>query len=188
MVGLQALNLCILGSTPSPAAMKKEEFLYENEFKALNAAKIDYAVCGGLAVILYGYSRLTADLDLIVSLKKQNLMKLYDTLIGLNYRTQAPIKREVFVEREKLEKLAEEKNMKVVCFQNTEDPMKVIDIGVNLPKNQEILKSKKYIKIDGFSIPIISIDDLIKMKEGLARPRDLIDVENLKKIKKEKRR
>ena len=176
------------GSSPGLATMKKEqeEILYEKEFKALNAAKIDYAVCGGLAVILYGYSRLTADLDLIVSLEKQNLAKLYDTLIGLNYRTQAPIKREAFIERETLEKLAEDKNMKVVCFQNIEDPMRVIDIGVNLPKNQEILKSKKYLKIDGFSIPIISIDDLIKMKEDLARPRDLIDVENLKKIKKEK--
>ena len=182
------MNLCILGSTPSPAAMRKEgeKFLYESEFKALNAAKIDYAVCGGLAVILYGYTRMTADLDLIVSLKKQNLENLYNILIGLGYRLRIPIKKDVFIEREMLEKLADEKNMKVVSFQSTEDPMKVIDIGVNLPRSQEILKRKKYLKIDGFRVPIISIDDLIKMKEDLGRPRDMVDVENLKKIRQEK--
>lgn len=76
--------------------------------------------------------------------------------------------------------------MKVVSFYNKEDPFKIIDIGVNLPKNQEILKRKKYMRMDGFSIPVISMEDLIKMKEELGRARDINDVENLKKIKKGK--
>ncbi len=89
----------------------------------------------------------------------------------------------VNLEKEKLEKLAGEKNMKVVSFYNLKDYFKVIDIGVNLPKNQEILGRKKYTKIDGFKIPIVSVNDLIKMKEESGRLRDLNDVENLKKIK-----
>ncbi len=165
----------------------KEEILYEEVFKKLNKTKIDYAVCGGLAVIIYGYTRLTADLDLIVSLKKENLEKLYDALIEMGYKSQAPVKKEEFADKEILGKLAEEKNMKVVSFYNKNDPFKVIDIGVNLPRNQEILKRKKYIKINDFKIPVISINDLIKMKKELGRNRDIIDVENLKKIKKEKR-
>lgn len=177
----------IPGSNPGPAAMKKKnEILYEEVFRALNKAKIDYAVCGGLAVILYGYSRLTGDLDLTVNLERKNLEKLYDVLIGLGYKSRIPIGKNQFADKENLEKLAKEKNMKVVSFYNLEDPFKIIDIRVNLPKNQEILKRKKYDKIDDFDIPVISIDDLIKMKEDLARPRDLIDVENLKKIKKGK--
>ena len=165
----------------------KEDILYEEVFLALNGAKIEYAVCGGLAVVLYGYARLTMDLDLIVGLEKENLEKLYDILIQLNYKPQIPIAKKEFVQKEKLEKLAEEKNMKVVSFYNAKDPFLVIDIGVNLPKIAEILKHKKRIKMNGFTVPIILIYDLIKMKEDLARPRDLIDVENLKKIKKEKR-
>lgn len=167
--------------------LKKEKIPYEEVFLALNKEGIDYAVCGGLAVVLYGYTRLTIDLDLIVSLEKENLEKLYDTLIKLNYKPQIPIKREVFILKEKLERLAEEKNMKVVSFYNPKEPMSVVDIGVNLPGISGILKKKKLTKIDGFKVPMIFIDDLIKMKEDLARPRDLIDVENLKKIKKEKR-
>jgi len=75
----------------------------------------------------------------------------------------------------------------VVSFHNLEDPFKVIDIGVNLPQVSEILKSKKYIKVDNLNIPTISINNLIKMKENLGRKQDLIDVENLKRIKEQKR-
>lgn len=55
--------------------MKDQQELipYEEVFRALNKAKIDYVVCGGLAVILYGYTRLTADLDLIVGLEKEKI-------------------------------------------------------------------------------------------------------------------
>lgn len=164
---------------------KEEEILYEEVFKKLNEEKIDYAVCGGLAVIIYGYTRLTADLDLIVDLKKKNLAKLYNVLVGMGYQSKIPIKKEEFINKETLEKLARKKNMKVVSFYDRNDPFKVIDVGVNLPQNKEILKRKKDIKIDGFSIPIVSIDDLIKMKENLGRARDIADVKNLKKIKKE---
>lgn len=165
---------------------KQEEILYEEVFRALNKAKINYAACGGLAVIIYGYDRFTGDLDLIVGLDKENLSKLYDTLIKLNYKLRVPIKKEQFIDKDKLEKLAEEKNMKVVSFYNLKDPFKIIDVGVNLPKNQEILKRKKDVKIGGLSIPIVSFDDLIKMKKELGRRRDLDDVENLKKAQKGK--
>lgn len=165
---------------------RRDEILYEEVFKALNKAKIDYVVCGGAAVVFFGYTRLTIDLDIIVSLEKENLNKLYDVLKELGYRSRAPIKREEFIQKERLEELADEKNMKVVSFYNPNDPFKVVDVGVNLPNIAEILKRKKYIKVKSLNIPIIMIDDLIKTKEELARPKDLIDVENLKKIKRER--
>lgn len=166
----------------------KEEILYEEVFRAFNKTGIDYAVCGGLAVVLHGYIRFTADLDLIVGLGKNNLEKIYDVLERLDYKLRVPIKREEFIDKKIMDKLSVEKNMKVVSFFNLKDNFKIVDIGINLPDNEEILKRKQYIKIDGFSIPIISIDDLIKMKEEAGRSRDLTDVENLKEIKKEKRR
>ena len=104
------------------------------------------------------------DLDLIVGLDEVNLERLYEVLKQLNYQPSIPIKKEEFVRKEKLRRLAIEKNMKVVSFHNLEDPFKVIDIGVNLPQVSEILKSKKYIKVDNLNIPTISINNLIKMK------------------------
>ncbi|MDP3726897.1 MAG: hypothetical protein Q8Q96_01110 [bacterium] len=164
--------------------MEKEEFLYQEIFEALNKAKINYLVCGGAAVVLFGSPRMTADLDLIVSLDKENLENLYNVLIKLGYALKIPIKKEDFIQKETLQKLAKEKNMKVVSFYNLKDPFEIIDIGVNLPGIPEILKNKKYITVKNSDIPIISMDDLIKMKKAVARPKDLIDVENLEKIKK----
>lgn len=164
--------------------MAQQEIIpYEEVFKALNKAKVDYVVCGGAAVVILGFTRLTVDLDLIVSLDKGNLNKLYDVLMQLGYKTRVPIKKDEFTQREILEKLGKEKNMKVMSFYNPKDAFKTVDIGVNLPYIPQILKRKKTIKAGNLNIPVIFIDDLIKMKAALARPKDLIDVENLKKIK-----
>ena len=167
---------------------QKEIIPYEEVFRALNKAKVDYLVCGGTAVVLLGFARLTVDLDLVVSLDKENLEKLYDVLMELNYKAKIPIKKEEFIRKEKLTELAKKKNMKVVSFYNSKDPFKIVDVGVNLPNISKILENKKYIKIKDLAIPIILIDDLIKMKEDLARKQDLIDVENLKKIKQHEKR
>ena len=42
--------------------------LLEPIFDALNRADVRYVVVGGLATVLHGYARLTADVDLIVDL------------------------------------------------------------------------------------------------------------------------
>ncbi len=39
--------------------------LYEPLFRALNASEARYVVVGGVATVLHGYARLTADIDLI---------------------------------------------------------------------------------------------------------------------------
>jgi hypothetical protein len=121
-------------------------------------------------------------------LEKENLEKLYDVLKKMGYHFNIPIKREDFIDKGALEKLAVTKNMKVVSFYNSKDPFKIIDIGVNLPGASKILQAKKNIKVGDLSIPTILIENLIEMKEELARPKDLIDVENLKKIKKYEKR
>ena len=139
-------------------------------------------------VVLFGSPRLTADLDLIVSLEKENLENLYNVLTKLGYALKIPIKKDDFINKETLQRLAKEKNMKVISFYNLKDPFEVIDIGVNLPGIAEILKNKKNIRAKKSNIPIISIDDLIKMKKAVGRSQDLIDVENLENIKKHEKR
>jgi hypothetical protein len=42
--------------------------LFEPVFLALNNAEVRYVVVGGLATVLHGYARLTADIDLVVDL------------------------------------------------------------------------------------------------------------------------
>jgi len=165
-------------------AKRWEIIPYEEVYRALNEVKIDYLVCGGAAVVMLGFSRVTVDLDLIVGLGKENLEKLYNVLIKLGYKFNTPIKKIDFIYATKLKQLETEKNMKVVSFYHPKDPFKIIDIGVNLPSVSLILRNKKFIKVDDLSIPVIFVDDLIKMKEDLGRPKDLIDAQNLRAINK----
>jgi len=49
--------------------------VYEDIFTKLNERKVNYLVVGGIALVLHGVVRLTADLDLIVKLQSDNLAK-----------------------------------------------------------------------------------------------------------------
>ena len=45
----------------------------ETIIKALNAAKVEYLIVGGLAVGAHGYDRLTVDVDLVIGLQPENI-------------------------------------------------------------------------------------------------------------------
>ncbi len=59
---------------------------YESVFKALQENNVRYAVAGGVALVLHGVVRFTADLDLIVDLEPENLSRFVHTMSGLGYR------------------------------------------------------------------------------------------------------
>jgi hypothetical protein len=54
--------------------------LYIPFFEALNDTQVRYVVVGGLATVLHGYARLTADIDLMVDLESAELRKGIDAL------------------------------------------------------------------------------------------------------------
>lgn len=46
---------------------------FKRLFNTLNKCGVEYLVCGGIAVNLYGIERATADIDITVSLDEENL-------------------------------------------------------------------------------------------------------------------
>jgi len=42
---------------------------------ALSSAKVEYLIVGGLAVNAYGYERLTRDVDLVIGLQPDNIIR-----------------------------------------------------------------------------------------------------------------
>jgi hypothetical protein len=55
-------------------------------FSALNAVDVKYLVVGGLAVNAYGYERLTRDVDLVIGLEPENIIRGLRALLGFGYR------------------------------------------------------------------------------------------------------
>lgn len=73
---------------------------YEEIFRELNRRKIDYVVVGGVAVVMHGVVRLTADLDLMVHLEEKNLTKFVEVMNELGYKPKVPVKAESFIDPE----------------------------------------------------------------------------------------
>jgi hypothetical protein len=158
---------------------------YEEVFRALNKARVDYVVAGGVAVVLHGYVRFTADLDLIIRLESENIDRFFDVLAALGYRIRLPVTREQFKVKKNREDWIKKKGKRVFSFYHAKSPLKMIDIFVREPMSfRKIIGRVKRIKVKDIDIPVLCLDDLIRLKNAAGRPQDLIDVMNLKGIHK----
>ena len=137
----------------------------------LEKHKVDFLLVGGYAVVLHGYIRSTGDMDLWIERTNENYQKLKKVYLDFS----API----FPEEQ---------------FSNP--IFNVWGIGVE-PSKIEILtqvdgllfdesyKKRKYFKVDKLQIPYIDFEDLIKNKLASGRYKDLADIEQLNKLKKD---
>lgn len=70
----------------------------EQILAALNAETVRYLVVGGVAVVLHGHLRTTADLDLVVELAPDNARRALAALAKLGFRPRAPVPAEHFLD------------------------------------------------------------------------------------------
>jgi len=132
----------------------------------LNENKVEYLVVGGYAVIIYGYPRLTIDIDIWINPVNVNAEKVIKTIKDFGFS---------------FDNLTEED------FRKSDN---VIQLG-RPPYRVDILTSiegmdfnkcykRKYIYIkDDLIINFISRKDLIENKKNVGRNKDLDDVSNL---------
>jgi hypothetical protein len=59
---------------------------YRTIFKDMNEASVDYIIVGGLAVNFYGVPRMTYDLDLMIALNPENILKLVSRFSAWGYQ------------------------------------------------------------------------------------------------------
>ncbi len=157
-------------------------------FKKLNEKKIRYVVAGGVAVNLYGIPRMTYDVDLILDLEDKNIEKFLRLLEQWGFKPRVPVNIMDFADKDKRESWIKRKNMKAFNLFNPEWAISEIDIVIDSSVDyKKGHKRANYITLHGVSIPVISIDDLIKMKQAADRQQDKSDVKYLKKLKNEEK-
>jgi len=159
-------------------------FFYEEILKAFKRQKIKYVIVGGIAVNLLGSMRSTADLDILVKMSDDNLVKIVKILKKYGYRTKQPVDPMKIADKETRKDWIKNKHMKAFNFYK-EDELKEVDIIIESPVSfEEAQENSIRIKIDNLILPVISINKLIKMKRKTGRAIDKLDIEELKKIKK----
>ena len=162
--------------------------IYEEIFRDFELKDVRYLVVGGMAVNLYGYVRLTVDLDIMADLSENNLSKIIEVMQKFGYTPRVPVNPHEFLSEEKREKWIRKKGAIVFTFIDLEEPFKHIDIFLSNPIDfEEAYSRKELIEIGGIKVSIVSIDDLMKMKASTGRPRDREDIHHLERIKGLKR-
>jgi predicted nucleotidyltransferase len=158
---------------------------YIEVFKKLNEKEVRYLIIGGVAVNLYGFPRLTFDLDLMLDLNDfKSVSGFVDSMNELGFKPVIPVKIEDFIDPENRRTWSQEKNMKVFSLYNPLKEIERVDVLVeNYINFNEAYDRRKNIDAQGITLPLLSIDDLINIKKIANRKRDIIDIEALEKIK-----
>lgn len=133
---------------------------------AFAAAKVEYAVVGGVAVNAHGYARATNDLDIFIRPTEENARAAFEALISLGVSLEG-------IEPNDL--LDEEENLR---FGPAEDHVDILPSIGEMPFEQ-VWRNRIETEIGGLPVPFISKADLIQNKQQVGRLRDLADAEEL---------
>lgn len=137
----------------------------------LNTQGIDYSVIGAVALNQHGYRRFTEDIDLLMT--PEGLETFQRTLVGRGYRPAFPGATKKFRQTKH--------NVPIEIITSGEYP------GDGRPKPVQFhAPSERYVVIDG--VKTVDLTTLIELKlasgmSGLARLKDLADVQELIRVK-----
>jgi hypothetical protein len=158
----------------------------ERVFAALEAAGARYLVVGGVAVVLHGHPRFTADLDLAVALDDANVEAVLAALGGLGYRPRAPVPLRAFADAAQRADWIRTKGLTVFSLSSPELPATEVDLFVEDPLPFELAWPRRLrADLGGLEVSVASLGDLIEMKRRAGRPQDLEDVRHLEAIARE---
>lgn len=145
--------------------------------KALVKEDVKYAIAGGWAVAFHGAVRGTVDLDIVIKLTENNFRHAVKAMGALGLESRLPVTVDEVIQFR--EEYVKNRNMKAWRFMNPKNPAEIVDIL--LIEDLRNLKVKK-VPIGKDEIPIVSLEDLIRMKRNSGRPQDLEDIKALEML------
>ncbi|OGG52149.1 hypothetical protein A3D72_03375 [Candidatus Uhrbacteria bacterium RIFCSPHIGHO2_02_FULL_57_19] len=163
---------------------------YATFFRELQHSGVSYVLCGGLAIVLQGFRRFTADIDIIISLQIENVLRFVELVSRLGYRPRLPIPAVELADPEKRRFWREEKGAQVFTFCDPSSPYRQIDVFISEPIPFEELHAASILRCDSdFEIRVASIEHLLRMKRQIQPPRDhdTIDILMLERMLSDRR-
>ncbi|NCN26282.1 nucleotidyltransferase [bacterium] len=140
-------------------------------------SEIEFVVVGGFAGVLHGSTLVTRDLDLCTILTSENIEKLRKSLAEFNPRHRMTVNKLSFLEAppkgQQVNNLYLETSLGVVDFISS-----ITGVG----DFERVSTKADTVKLNGQSIKVINISDLISAKEAMGRAKDLLSASELKAI------
>jgi len=140
-------------------------------------AEVEFVLVGGLAASIHGSSLTTRDVDICCRFDEVNLMKIQESLADLHPVHRMRPDLSLNLTREQCKGL---KNLYIKTDLGVIDCLgSVLGVG----DYDEVSKHSMALTLPIGTIHILDIDTLIKAKEAMGRPHDLITVQHLKAVK-----
>jgi hypothetical protein len=135
--------------------------------KALDQNQIDYALCGGLAMAIYGLPRATVDIDILI---REDALERVLALAGkLGYTLRG---KDLDFETIKIRRVSK-------VDSETKDVL-TLDMLLVTSEIRDIWETRVRAKLEGGQLSVVSKPGLIALKEMSGRPQDLADIAALK--------
>lgn len=145
------------------------------EFKQLIAIfsqkKIEYALCGGLAMAVYGFARATIDIDVLIP--PEHLEKSMTIAKKLGYTIEAiPMK---FADG----KIKIHRQSKI---DDASDDLLMLDFLIVTPILRDVWESRISVEWEDQQLSVVSREGLIQLKSLRGSGQDMDDIQKLKEV------
>ncbi|MEA1969066.1 MAG: hypothetical protein U9N77_12715 [Thermodesulfobacteriota bacterium] len=139
-----------------------------SEFKK---ERIEYALCGGLAMAVYAFPRATLDIDILIEPETLEKTKTVAKRLGFTFDAGLMKFSGGAVQIYRLTKISSETN----------EPL-MLEMLLLTPELKDVWESKKILTWDEGNLPIVSPKGLIKLKSMRLSGQDQDDIKNLESI------
>jgi hypothetical protein len=147
------------------------DFRPDRIFAALASHEVAYVAVGGIALIAHGVVRATVDVDLIPSPDPANLERLAGAIRSLDGVPHGEPQTEVTAEL-----LARDANMRFVTSAGQVDLLRAAQYRRLYP---DLDARAIEAEVEGTRVRVAARNDLIRLKAGSGRDRDLLDIGDL---------
>jgi hypothetical protein len=147
--------------------------------RRLTTRGVDFVVIGGIAAVLHGSAQATYDLDICYATDPGNLAALGDVLADLGARLKGVEESIPFTAD-----AATLRRVELLTMVTREGELDVLARPAGSLGYEVLRRHADRYDLDGFSILVASIDDLIAMKHAAGRLKDLAAIEELEAIKR----
>jgi hypothetical protein len=149
-------------------------------FALLAAARVRFVLVGGLALVLHGLDRLTADVGLVIDLSAESAQATVRALTSAGYRPLAPVDPIALADPAQRREWQALRNMQVFSFWDSSNTRPTVDIMLSpeVPF-EELWAAASLMSLGGHEVRVASVEHLIRMKTAAGRPQDLADIERL---------
>lgn len=139
--------------------------------QALDEAKLEYALCGALALAVYGSPRATRDIDLLVSRDQLDAVRALARTLGYTFAA-LPMQLQGGITLWRLTRLIGVHPLMLDLLLLPAGLTEVFDGRIRLP-------------VEGGSLQVVTREGLIVLKTTAGRPQDLVDIQRLMELEHE---